>query len=189
MSTLIAAYKGREMIGRCDARCYDARSHTCKCICYGANHGAGYARALEQTERHGQRWLERYLEERGLARADVTVTGRGLSQLEMRLDDSGLPSRRVAALIATDETAAFDFWTVHRDPIDRPGTIVARRWRIAGRQITPDRKTMADRDLAALRSRMPDAYVVVPPAADDPDTVAEVWMPADRAAGDAARAR
>ncbi|MDD3493032.1 MAG: hypothetical protein PHZ19_06020 [Candidatus Thermoplasmatota archaeon] len=37
------------LIGRCDARCYNADGPDCDCICGGRNHGAGLSQALENT--------------------------------------------------------------------------------------------------------------------------------------------
>ena len=34
---------------RCDARCYNAKSGECKCICGGRNHGAGIDKALDNV--------------------------------------------------------------------------------------------------------------------------------------------
>ena len=34
---------------RCDARCYNAKSGECKCICGGRNHGAGLKKALDNV--------------------------------------------------------------------------------------------------------------------------------------------
>lgn len=34
---------------RCDGHCHDAKSGRCACICGGANHGAGLAKAMENT--------------------------------------------------------------------------------------------------------------------------------------------
>lgn len=41
--------KGR-VIGRCDARCYNAITTQCDCICGGVNHGIGYRLALAETK-------------------------------------------------------------------------------------------------------------------------------------------
>ena len=43
MATLILVRntKGR-VVGRCDARCYDAVKDRCRCCCGGVNHGKGY---------------------------------------------------------------------------------------------------------------------------------------------------
>lgn len=49
MATIIAVYNSSGCVGRCDAKCYEAREPTCECICGGANHGAGYDRAVENT--------------------------------------------------------------------------------------------------------------------------------------------
>ena len=48
--------KGR----RCDARCYNAKSAACDCICRGMNHGKGLNVAVEQTSRLAASWIERY---------------------------------------------------------------------------------------------------------------------------------
>jgi len=34
---------------RCDARCYNAKTGHCACICGGRNHGAGMQKALDNT--------------------------------------------------------------------------------------------------------------------------------------------
>jgi hypothetical protein len=47
MATLIEVYNSYGCIGRCDARCYDAKEPECKCICGGVNHGVGLKRAIE----------------------------------------------------------------------------------------------------------------------------------------------
>lgn len=52
MTTLIAVYDSRGCVGRCDARCYDAKEPDCDCICGGANHGRGLAAALRNTTSH-----------------------------------------------------------------------------------------------------------------------------------------
>ena len=43
MSTLIEQEEGR-----CDERCYDAKSTDCTCVCGGKNHGAGFEDASGQ---------------------------------------------------------------------------------------------------------------------------------------------
>jgi len=35
---------------RCDARCYNARKPTCRCICGGRNHGVGLQKAMEKIK-------------------------------------------------------------------------------------------------------------------------------------------
>ncbi|MCI4360648.1 MAG: hypothetical protein L3J91_03010, partial [Thermoplasmata archaeon] len=43
MTTAIAVYDSDGCVGRCDARCHEATSDACRCICGGALHGAGGA--------------------------------------------------------------------------------------------------------------------------------------------------
>lgn len=69
MPTLIAVYNSEGCVGRCDAKCYDASSSKCDCICGGKNHGAGKAAAMANVaERVGlsREDLERFAKEREL---------------------------------------------------------------------------------------------------------------------------
>jgi len=58
MAILIEVRNGSGIVGRCDARCYDAKSPHCDCICGGANHGKGKEAATENAKKHGHEWLE-----------------------------------------------------------------------------------------------------------------------------------
>ncbi len=58
MTTLIAVYNSDGCVGRCDARCYEAKHEGCDCICGGKNHGAGLQRAQDNTRELAQAWLE-----------------------------------------------------------------------------------------------------------------------------------
>lgn len=63
--TLIAVYKnsgdrGSVCVGRCDARCYEAKTPDCDCIYKGANHGAGKERAISNTETMAEQWMKEY---------------------------------------------------------------------------------------------------------------------------------
>jgi hypothetical protein len=49
MATLIAHYTRDRCIGRCDARCYNAKGNHCHCICGGFNHGVGRNEAAART--------------------------------------------------------------------------------------------------------------------------------------------
>ena len=49
MTTVLAVYNGEGCVGRCDAKCHEATTRECDCICGGRNHGIGIARALTQT--------------------------------------------------------------------------------------------------------------------------------------------
>jgi hypothetical protein len=66
MSTLIAVYNSEGCVGRCDAKCYEAKEPACDCICRGANHGAGLTKAMENTRELADEWLEAYEEKTGL---------------------------------------------------------------------------------------------------------------------------
>lgn len=58
MTTLIAVYNSEGLVGRCDAKCYEAEHPDCDCICGGMNHGAGKGQAVENTRERAQQWIE-----------------------------------------------------------------------------------------------------------------------------------
>jgi len=60
MTTLIAVYDSDGCRGRCDARCYNATSGDCDCICGGINHGAGLKHATENTRQLAEVWVREY---------------------------------------------------------------------------------------------------------------------------------
>lgn len=81
MTTLIAVYNSEGCVGRCDAKCYNAKSPDCHCICGGANHGVGKQKAMDNTrdmfglnelEDKLERWLKAY--EANANRDEYTVT-------------------------------------------------------------------------------------------------------------------
>jgi len=49
MTTLISAGNSEGTYGRCDAKCYNATSGNCHCVCGGMNHGQGLAEATRLT--------------------------------------------------------------------------------------------------------------------------------------------
>jgi len=49
MTTLITFWASGVQGGRCDAKCYDAKTPRCDCICGGANHGVGRNQAIENV--------------------------------------------------------------------------------------------------------------------------------------------
>lgn len=49
MTTLIYVGNSGGCVGRCDAKCYDAKEPGCDCICGGLNHGVGLQVALDNT--------------------------------------------------------------------------------------------------------------------------------------------
>jgi hypothetical protein len=58
MTTLIEVRNSRGLVGRCDAKCYEAEHPHCDCICGGANHGAGLAQATSNTRELAQEWID-----------------------------------------------------------------------------------------------------------------------------------
>jgi hypothetical protein len=59
MVSLVVWCRGGIIVGRCDAKCYNARHPTCNCVCGGANHGAGLETSTEQTRQHAHEWIAR----------------------------------------------------------------------------------------------------------------------------------
>lgn len=49
MTTLLVVGNSEGIVGRCDAKCYEATGPECDCICNGRNHGAGRQVAVERT--------------------------------------------------------------------------------------------------------------------------------------------
>lgn len=66
--TLIAVYNSEGCVGRCDARCYDATSPDCDCICGGKNHGAGVKTATANTQQMAEQWIDKYTKTNGPAK-------------------------------------------------------------------------------------------------------------------------
>jgi len=66
MTTLISVYNSSGMVGRCDAKCYDAIDKKCTCICAGANHGAGQQKAIQNTSQMAEIYIEEYIKENHL---------------------------------------------------------------------------------------------------------------------------
>lgn len=62
MATLIEVRENGKCLGRCDAKCYNATSERCECICGGDNHGAGLKKAADNSEKHWHLWFEDYEE-------------------------------------------------------------------------------------------------------------------------------
>jgi hypothetical protein len=63
MTTLITVGNSSGVVGRCDAKCYNAKGGRCKCVCGGANHGAGLAAAQENTNAHAAEWIKTFSQE------------------------------------------------------------------------------------------------------------------------------
>jgi hypothetical protein len=52
MTTVLAVYNGEGCVGRCDARCHEARTPECDCICGGRYHGVGADHAVRAATEH-----------------------------------------------------------------------------------------------------------------------------------------
>lgn len=52
MTTLMSVYNSSGCVGRCDAKCYDAKGEHCDCICGGANHWIGKKAAVNNIRDH-----------------------------------------------------------------------------------------------------------------------------------------
>jgi len=52
MATLIIIRHRGRTVGRCDARCHDAKTPKCNCVCGGRNHGCGYNQGLLNNQRN-----------------------------------------------------------------------------------------------------------------------------------------
>ena len=74
MATLIAVYTSAGCVGRCDAKCYQAKHSDCDCICGGKNHGKGLATAKGNTRHLAEEWAKRYAQEKGLENYTSEVT-------------------------------------------------------------------------------------------------------------------
>lgn len=58
MTSLVSIYRLDGLIGRCDARCYNAQQPHCDCVCGGKNHGRGIQVAAQNTINEAADWLE-----------------------------------------------------------------------------------------------------------------------------------
>jgi len=47
---ILKAFNSAGQTGRCDSRCYDAKTKRCRCCCGGKNHGVGLNQAIKNAE-------------------------------------------------------------------------------------------------------------------------------------------
>jgi len=66
MTTLISVHNSDGLVGRCDARCHDATSEDCDCVCGGRNHGVGEDQAIENTREMAEIMVDEYAREHAL---------------------------------------------------------------------------------------------------------------------------
>jgi hypothetical protein len=74
MTALITVQNSDGVVGRCDAKCYDAKEKGCTCVCGGQNHGAGKPQAVDNTRELADKWVQQ-ARERG---QDVTNARRDM---------------------------------------------------------------------------------------------------------------
>lgn len=74
MTTLIAVYNSDGCVGRCDAKCYNAVTSYCECVCGGANHGVGMKQAIQQAQDHFKEWIKEYAETMGLDKYKAVIS-------------------------------------------------------------------------------------------------------------------
>lgn len=82
MVTLIAVYNSEGLVGRCDAKCYEAEHPECDCICGGANHGAGRKQAAENIREYAEAMITEYAQRRQLDDYEANVSPEA-KQLEL----------------------------------------------------------------------------------------------------------
>ena len=73
MTTLIEVRNSSGIVGRCDAKCYNAKHPDCDCICGGKNHGAGLQQAMENTREMAEAWIEEYARANNLTEYEARV--------------------------------------------------------------------------------------------------------------------
>ena len=81
MTSLVSIYRLDGLIGRCDARCYNAQQPHCDCVCNGKNHGRGIQVAAQNTINEAADWLEAATPPDIDQRELFTTTARDLRQL------------------------------------------------------------------------------------------------------------
>lgn len=93
MTTLIAVYNSEGCVGRCDAKCYEATSPECDCICKGANHGAGLKQAVCNTRQMVGAWIAEYARAQGLEDYTAKI-GQEVKQLSLWPEEPAAAERR-----------------------------------------------------------------------------------------------
>lgn len=63
MSTLMSTGNSSGETGRCDAKCYNAKSEVCNCCCGGRNHGVGITQAVANVNEFYNDMIEEWKEQ------------------------------------------------------------------------------------------------------------------------------
>lgn len=83
MTTLIEVRNSDGVVGRCDAKCYNAQHPDCDCICGGRNHGAGLQQAVDNTRELAEQWIDEYANRKGLDQFIATVNSEAVCQMSL----------------------------------------------------------------------------------------------------------
>jgi hypothetical protein len=83
MTTLIEIRDVNGLVGRCDAKCYDAENDNCKCICGGYNHGVGIEAAKENTRKTQDLMISEAVELFAITDYEVMVNVTVVNQLNL----------------------------------------------------------------------------------------------------------
>lgn len=79
----MAVYSSDGCVGRCDARCHEAEELECKCVCFGANHGVGLAKAQRNTRENAEKWIPQYAERLNLKEFQAESMGAPFDQISL----------------------------------------------------------------------------------------------------------
>lgn len=85
MTTLIKITTSHGLGNQCDARCYNATNDRCACVCGGANHGVGFAKACENTRKLHESMVESFVEQGNIADYEVMLNVTVVRQMRMPL--------------------------------------------------------------------------------------------------------
>lgn len=95
--TLIEVRVGGRLIGRCDARCYEAVTPECECVCGGKNHGKGAVRAIQQTLETGHGLIPPEWRERG--EIIFPIAAKSPEEIQRRIERERRQFRRVRIVL------------------------------------------------------------------------------------------
>jgi len=62
MTVLLKVWQGKKLLGQCDAKCYNSKSETCRCVCHGNHHGKGHNKSVNLIRSNKFNWRIAYPE-------------------------------------------------------------------------------------------------------------------------------
>ena len=78
---LIEVRNGSKLIGRCDAKCYDATDNRWICVCQNKNHGRGLKQALANTRQDGNQWVDEFCKDKEIDQK--IILNENISQMKL----------------------------------------------------------------------------------------------------------